>query len=283
MQFGRGGIGRGFIGNTSKGAPVDEDGNPIFIQLPTSWQAAKTDGERWRWAMEQSAIADPSRRSEVDLQWAQFLQAEFGVRDEFVGSVPFVVQGDEDEIADQEKPAWIVHELADTETVANLATGPKKLTLPDEFNHIAVINKVILRNDGSKRQALNQLVSVRMNRHQYPQAAATLAEVLKIVTEDYERESVQAQIDQIVKNWMEFDGTRIQLPGKAATLGIRYRNGSLISFTAQPIDIEALLADTKAYLQSGPPQLDYQKLQIENVGYQLVNENQAKYLQPIVA
>jgi len=276
-------LGRGFDMTASDGAPVDEDGNPVFIQFPKSWEAAKTDGERWRWALEQSAMADPSRRSEVDLEWAVFLQYEFGLDDEFGGPVPLFQQGDGAADGDEQVPAWVVHELKDSETIANLANGPKKLTLPDEFNHISVLKKVIARNDGSKRTALQQMVDVRMNRHQYPLAVEMLTEILELAKEDYDREQVQAQIDQIVKNWMEFDSLQLQMPGKAATVGIRYRNASLITFTALPIDIEALLRDTKSYLQSNPEQVDYQKTQVENVGYHLVNNNQQKYLGSPVA
>ena len=40
---------------------------------------------------------------------------------------------------------WAAHELADTETIAKLTTGVKRFTLPDEFNHIAILKAVIAR------------------------------------------------------------------------------------------------------------------------------------------
>ncbi len=44
--------------------PVDADGNPIFYQVPTSWDAAKNDGERWRWLLETMVEWHPARRNE---------------------------------------------------------------------------------------------------------------------------------------------------------------------------------------------------------------------------
>ncbi len=38
-----------YRGSAPQGAPVDADGNPIYHYVPKSWQAAQTDGQRWRW------------------------------------------------------------------------------------------------------------------------------------------------------------------------------------------------------------------------------------------
>ncbi len=141
----------------SKGAPVDADGNPVFHHKPESWVAAKTDGERWRWAMAQVVQWVPDRRSQVDLEWAGFLQSQFGVGAAAVGGppvIPFIKEGSADIDKPKDSGVWVAHELGDTETIAKLTTGVKRFTLPDEFNHIAILKAVIARNGGEKRQAL---------------------------------------------------------------------------------------------------------------------------------
>lgn len=271
----------GFGGRTSqKGAAVDENGKPILHQLPATWEAAQSDGERWRWALEQTAKSDTSRRSQVDLEWATFLKAEFGVGGASIAEPKPLQQGDD---SDEDGNSWAVHKLTDAETIARLATGTRRLNLPDEFNHIVIIKQVIAREDASHRSALEALIGVRMNRHQYPQAVELLKQVKKLATSRNDRQSIQTRIDQIVKNWIDFQNVQVQPAGTAATFDIRYRNGERASFTARQVNVEKLLNDTKAYLQSNPDRLEYEKIRIENVGFQLINGDRDNYLSSVVA
>jgi len=276
-----GGYGRGHWGSPSKGAPVDKDGNPVFHQKPESWNNAKSDGERWRWAMAQVVTHMPERRSQIDLQWAGFLQSQFGVGAAAIGGPP-VIQPLKASNADGEKPAdadvWAAHKLPDTETIAKLTTGVKRFNLPDEFNHIAILKVVIERGGSEKRQALESLIGERMNRHQYPQVAELLREMLKLASAGDDKKNVQARIDQIVKNWLQIESTTMQPAGSGAKFDIRYRNGSKATFEARPIRIDELLTDVRKYIESKPQQLDGAKLQIDNIGWMLIRNNEAKYL-----
>ena len=273
QRYGRFGMGY----SAQKGAPVNEDGDPILHAVPESWQAATSDGERWRWAMEESVEALPSWRSQIDMQWANFLQSQFGVNGGSFRPSPLNDEGNDD--AD----LWAVHKLPDSETIARLATGTKRFALPDEYSHIAIYQRVIERKDSNSRSALESLVNVRMNRHQYPQVVVLLKELKKNASTKDERKNIQNRIDQIAGNWVEFQSVQVQPAGTAATFDIRYRNGANASFTAQSVDIEKLLRDTQEYLQSKPKALEYQKLQIENVGMHLIDGDRDKYLGPPVA
>ncbi|HRA90405.1 MAG TPA: hypothetical protein PK992_20105, partial [Planctomycetaceae bacterium] len=236
---GYGHYGRGRWGApASKGAPVDADGNPVFHHKPDSWVAAKSDGERWRWAMAQVVLRVPNRRSQVDLEWAGFLQSQFGVGAAAVGGppvIPFAEDGDADGDTPKDSDVWAAHKLSDNETIAKLTTGVKRFALPDEFNHIAILKAVIARKGGEKRQALESLIGERMNRHQYPQAAELLRDVLKLASAGDDKKNVQARIDQIVRNWLQIESTSVQPAGKGATFDLRFRNGSKATFEARPI------------------------------------------------
>ena len=281
-------FGRGGWGMPSKGAPVDKDGNPVFHSLPESWNTAKSDGERWRWTMAQVIKHQAKRRSQIDLEWAGFLQSQFGVGAGAIGGPPVIQAGmvAENE-AGGEKPAdadlWAAHKLPDTATIAKLTTGVKRFNLPDEFNHIAILKTVIERGDDLKRQALESLINERMNRHQYPQAAELLREVKKLAANGDDKNGVQARIDQIVKNWMQIENTSMQPAGSGAKFDIRYRNGSKATFEARPIKIDELLTDVRKYIESKPQQLDGAKLQIDNIGWMLIRNNEAKYLDKSIA
>ena len=58
----------------------------------------------------------------------------------------------------------------------------------------------------------------------------------------------------------------------------RFRNGSRVNFIAYQIRMATLLKDVKAYIRSNPQRLDRHKLEINNIGWRLVHENQTRYI-----
>lgn len=272
---------------SDKGAPVDADGNPVFHRKPESWEAAKSDGERWRWAMAQVVTLNEKRQSDMDLEWATFLQAQFGVSGRAIGEPPVIMPVAKDGAADSEQAPksateWNAHKLPDTETIAKLTTGVKRFSLPDEFNPIVVLKNVIARKDASRRQAIELLVNERMNRHQYPQAAELIREIIAMASGD-DKKHQQDRLKQITGNWIQFEGASVFPAGTGAEVNIRYRNGSKASFDARPIRVEQLLLDVRKYLESNPEELEWQKTQIENIGWTLINGDLNKYLEASVA
>src|SRR5262249_47398933 len=91
------------------------------------------------------------------------------------------------------------------------------------------------------------------------------------------------RLDQIVGNWGRFEPVMTQPAGQGATVDFRFRNGNKVSFEAHEIDVVKLLGDVKAYLKSNPAQMDWQKLNITDIGYRLVSENQQQYVGKRVA
>ena len=274
--------GRGW-GPSEKGAPVDPEGRPVFHRLPQSWQAATSDGERWRWAMSEAARLDPKRQSEIELSWAAFLQSQFGTGSG--GAVlppPVVPLGKTNQAAD-DKPRNAdlhnAHQLPDNETIARLATGVKRFAVPDEFNCLLIAKAIVDRGDGLQTQAIEMLIGERMNRHQYPKAAALLKELLEIVPEA-QREGVQLRINQIEGNWLEFETTRTLPAGRAASLDIRFRNGKKVTFEASRIRVDKLLADIQQYLKTANDDLDWRRINPEEIGWRLLNDGKGEYLEP---
>lgn len=262
----------GRFGHTSPGAPVDENGKPILYSVPESWETSTSDGQRWRWAMKQVVTINAQQQSSMDLQWAQFLQSQFGVRPHS-HFAPQPLDG-----SDEPPEGVRLHTLPDDETIAHLATGDRRITLAQEFNHIAVLQQVIDRADGSQRPAIDQLIGIRMNRQQYPQTVQLLRAALELSANRGDRKRLQERIRQIEGNWIEFEHTRTQAPGKVTTLNLRYRNGSRVTFTAQPVDIERLLNDTRTYLESQPAELEWGRTQLMDLGNRLREEDGTKYL-----
>src|SRR5205814_10653767 len=65
-------------GQAVQGAPVDAEGNPIYHAVPKSWDAAETDGERWRWCLEQAVEVNAGLLNQSRMELANFLFNQFG-------------------------------------------------------------------------------------------------------------------------------------------------------------------------------------------------------------
>ncbi|HBC88810.1 MAG TPA: alpha-2-macroglobulin [Lentisphaeria bacterium] len=270
----------------TKGAPVDENGNPVFYKVPASFADAKSDGERWRWLLEEAIKSEPGSKNSILLQYAGFLSTQFGVetmayfrgyfgpRDDGDGNV------DEDADKDESGP-YAVHTLTEDETIAKLATGIKRFKLPDEYNYIKIYRKILADNDGFSASAINSLVDIFRNRRQYPKTADYLQESIKKYGDH--NNIKKNQLEQIIGNWCQFVGSRPLVAGKPAEVELSFRNGKAVSFEAFKIRVPELLNDVREYLKSNPKQLEWEKVDINDIGQRIVWNNQAKYLGDKVA
>ena len=121
-----------------QGSPVDESGKVVFFEVPQSWETAKNDGQRWRWALEQAVVCNRGKtlpenfdlekgfRQEVDFQIATFLQQQWGVQT--LAAWGFR-QNEEQEGSQRQNALSTLETLSDSETIAKLATGIQRFTL----------------------------------------------------------------------------------------------------------------------------------------------------------
>ncbi len=272
----RGG-GRGF--DAGKGAPIDEAGQPVYYAVPKSWELAANDGERWRWLLEQTALADPNQAAQTQWIFAEFLQSQFGVQTLAQWGTFFGDGGDDSAKPDATANPFALPTLTEDETIARLATGVKRFKLPDEFKPIRIWQKLADGQSAYAAMALDRLASVFTDRQQYTKAADYWRQGIK----RFGSEHRQAALDQIVKPWGRFENTSTQPAGQGATVDFRFRNGKQVAFTAQKVKIEQLLKDVKEYINRKPAEFDWQHIQIDTIGYDLLQENRAKYLGEQVA
>ncbi|MHB9026812.1 MAG: alpha-2-macroglobulin family protein [Armatimonadota bacterium] len=255
----------------SSGAPVGGDGKPVYYATPKSWEESYNDGERWRWAMAQAIAKDAGLTSEIRYYYANFLNSQFGVETMSAYGWYFRAQ-DDAQGGDKGAAMYALHTLDDDETIARLATGIKRFTLPDEFNPIKVYQQVAEGGGSHAKQALHTLGSIFENRRQYDRAA-----------EYWQRAGNKDRVAQILGNWGTFEPVMTQPAGKGARVAFRFRNGKKISFEAYAIKVDALLNDMKAYVKSNPRQLDWQKMRISDIGYHFVQDHPSMYLGAKVA
>ena len=265
-------------GRDNPGAPVDAQGNPVFHHVPKSFEAATTDGQRWRWALEQAAEFDPALADSVVLQRADFLWQQFGVQTMAYYGWRFG-RMQTDDTKQNESGTYALHTLGENETIARLATGVKRFELPDQFNFIKLYQQIAQKTDKNRLRALSQLGQIFENRRQYPKAADQWRECLKVE----KRPEFQSRLDQIVGNWGRFEPMQAEPAGHKGTTEFRFRNGKSVEFTAQEIKVQQLLDDVKAYLKSRPGRISWEKINIQDIGYLLVQQNQQQYVGPTVA
>ncbi|NUQ65716.1 MAG: alpha-2-macroglobulin, partial [Pirellulales bacterium] len=262
------------------GAPVDENGKPVYHQVPKSFETAQTDGQRWRWALEQAVEFNPQQADEVKLHFADFLWNQFDVQTMADYGWAFGRMATDDTKQD-ESGTYALHTLGENETIARLTTGIKRFELPDEFNFIKLYQQVADKpQSGWRIRALGQLAEIFENRRQYPRAAEFWRRLVEMAPED---DGHKHRLQQIVGNWGRFEPVMGQPASDKATVEYRFRNGKSVQFTAHAIKAQLLLDDVKAYVKSRPQELDWDMLNLENIGYRIVEQNQQKYLGEQVA
>src|SRR5207248_450152 len=93
----------------------------------------------------------------------------------------------------------------------------------------------------------------------------------------------ERRLEQIVGRWGRFEPGQVQPAGAKATVDFRYRNGNKVTFEAFAIKVPKLLDDVRAYLRSNPGRLEWDRFNIGNIGYLLVEKDQSQYLGDKVA
>ena len=186
---------------------------------------------------------------------------------------------DEDDGRKDEASAYELHTLKENETICRLATGIKRITLPDDYNHIVWYKRLAdgLNDNKSHETSSDNLARIFENRRQFPKAV----EYWKKSIENHgagRNQWRKIQISQITGNWGRFDGTMVQPSGDKADVGFVFRNGKKLKLRAYKVDTKRLLKDIKEYLKSNPRQLDYEKYNIGSIGHYLVNESWMKYV-----
>ncbi len=257
-----------YYNQSSKGASVDIDNNPIFYKIPASYADAKNDGERWRFFFNEAIKYDSaSFKESVFVDIATYAESQFGVH------TMAYLQSDK---LKKDGP-FAVHSLKDNETIAKCATGVQRFNLDEDYNYIKIYKQLV--EEYNSGNACNKLITIYKNRRQYPQAV----KYLKYAIEHFNYKHKQYELNQIIGNWGKFDQTNSKNAGMQANLSLKFRNATSVKFTAKKINMKQLFDDVKHYIKSNPTTLDWNKINIQDVGRKIVFKNETKYLEKTVA
>ena len=157
--------GTGIWGGGQTGDPVEADGSPVFYYTPRDFSQARNDGERWRWALSQAAEVDPNRLNQTRFRLASFLLGQFGTQtfNDSMSRWNSWWAGDRSTVPTD---PHLLESLKDEETMARLATGVKRFTVPDEFNPIKIFQKIA--DDKATGQGAEALGALAVDLHEPP-------------------------------------------------------------------------------------------------------------------
>ncbi|MGB1260819.1 MAG: MG2 domain-containing protein, partial [Akkermansiaceae bacterium] len=256
-------------GRSPQGAPVDSDGNALFYKIPATWEQAKNDGERWRWAIQQAAKHSPSNKDHYQLRWANFLRSQFGVTT--MAHYGWFGQMDSGE----QKGILAIHTLKDTETLAKLATGVKRFDLPADQNFIAIHQSLADRNE----TAADQLIRIYLDRRQHEKSAALLEKTIAKFASSRATKNRKKLLHQITGNWGQFDSVRGSSPaGIEPTVSYTFRNAKSVTITAREVDMDSMVNNLWKYLEGNPLKLKWDLVNLSNLANSLVNGTRKKYV-----
>ena len=235
-------------------AAVDEAGQPILWPVPADWASAQSDAERVRWALQRlDALSDKTKSANAQFAWANFLHSQFSVdtlqehawflRGHILPRPQSATDG-----ADEPTGILAVHTLSDQETIAKLSSGIRRFSLPDDLNPLLIYQRLATGRGEIAELAQAQVVATYLNRRQYDRAAEQLRSSIERFGDKgrFKRQ----ELDSITKPRGAFDPVPAQPAGQAAHVSLVFRNARSAAFKAQRVDLEALLADLKAFYRN---------------------------------
>jgi uncharacterized protein YfaS (alpha-2-macroglobulin family) len=250
----------------TEGPPWSKDA-PILYQIPNTWQSARTDGERWRFALSEKSRLNPASAPATTLELARFSESQFGTQT--LASYGWWQQQD----PESAKGILEMDTLAEDECLAKTSDGVRRFTLPPD-QHFITLYRSILNEVPSAGDALAQ---VFLNRHQPAKARDALTQTIAKHGPG-DNDSRKKLLNQITGNWGRFEPSETVPTGTKPKLPLVFRNAALIKLSAAPVDMAAVIDDTTTYIQSNPRELDWEKLSPSQIASRIIREDDSKYI-----
>ncbi|MBO5761359.1 MAG: hypothetical protein J6S53_07445 [Lentisphaeria bacterium] len=202
--------------------PVNKAGEPLLYKIPVSFENAVNDGERLRycWEIMQHAPVNSSIYKEGKLFFADFLYKEF--------DFSFLDEELKREYCNYEENMEKLRSLKENESICRLASGVKKITLPEEYNYIRLF-----------RESENFLLLARIfsSRLQLEKAVQYYRKALK---KNPGNKNILNEIKNITGNSGMLLPVKMSVEGEEAAIKLIYRNAESASVTVRKLDWKKL-------------------------------------------
>ena len=263
-----------YLYHTERSAPTNPQGNPIYYELPKTFDEAKNDGERWRFYLNKLAETNENNRQSSLRDWADFVSNQFGVATLAYNQNYFNTDN-----VQKEKSIFSLSSLTDEETIAKLASGIRRFTPPKSHNAILIYQSLAKYDSNIAIDAAAKLASIYQNRRQLKRAITYWQRAIKISEKiGLNKEYYQTQLDQIVGAWGHFEPNTSGITGTQLKIQYKYRNGSQVKLELFALDAEKLLREIKTHTKKGVKHFKWTSVQLDRIGYEIVQENQRKYI-----
>jgi len=250
----------------TEGAPWSKNA-PVLYQVPSSWETAKNDGERWRFALSETSKLDPKSVPLIILDLARFSASQFD--SETLSSYGWWQQQD----PESAKGILEMDTLAEDECLAKTSDGVRRFKLPADQHFIALYRSIL----NEIPMAGDSLAQVFLTRRQ-PDKARDVLEQTIAKHGPGDNGSRKKLLKQITGNWGRFEQTETVPAGVKPKLPLVFRNASNIKLSAAPVDMAAVLSDSIAYLKSNPRELDWQRVNPSQIARHIILKDGSKYV-----
>ena len=208
-------------------APVDENGEPIFYEVPRTWAVAKNDGERWKFANAMRADVDEAGRRNSAWSLGDFAYNQFGVHK---------LRGE----ADLEKLIGDLRSLDDDETITRLANGVKRFKLPVEYNYIRMWREL---------EDYARIAQVYERRYQFVKAC----EMWKKAGEGYSNYVERISSPNVVLS----GNVPIVSYKKRGRFEVNFRNADELEFSLSKVNVAKFLEELKSDIKNNRKRDNY--------------------------
>ena len=195
-------------------SPVNSDGSPLFYSVPSNFDLAKNDGERLRFLLAKAG-------KEGEQMLADFLCRQLDPS----GNWRWVYRT----YQSTKEGEQFLKSLSDGETLAYLANGFQRISLPDDQNYIAIYRKY------GKYKVLGDLYVAR---RQFPRALREYQAALKASPKD---KGLMERIHQLKDNLCMLAPVKVQTAGREPELTLIYRNAVEAEVTVRSLDEKKIL------------------------------------------
>ena len=252
----------------TEGVPWIKDG-PLLFGVPDSWDAAKNDGERWRFALARLAGFNIALAADSVLERANFSASQFELD-------RLARYGGWNQDPDDAKALAEIEGLGDDEVLTRTSDGVRRFKLPPEHHFIALFRSII-DTPRVGEQAGDALVRVFLNRRQLTKAREVLEKVIAAHGAG-PADSRKQLLAQITGNWGRFEPAATVPEGSRPKIPLVFRNATSVQFTAAPIDMDAVLADTISYLKGNPREVEWERVNPSAIASRIIADDRSKYV-----
>ncbi|MFN0079780.1 MAG: alpha-2-macroglobulin family protein [Prosthecobacter sp.] len=259
---------------------VGDDPTVWFLITPATFEAAKSDGERWRWALAQLDALGGRHRTTASMLTARVMAGVFTARvlPGLSGESPIVGQQPV-----PEKPELALHTLDDNETVIIVGGSLRRLRLPPDFSFMAHLKTAALDEglDEATRESITTLLAMEWSaRWQHDR---TLAFLRQLPRNQAKKAAASEGPSWIESPQLSFSSSGPQVAGTPAKLRVMSRNVTRVKFTAQAVDMRKIITDIERHMRQSEKQQEGKKDEwkwraIEGLHMRLTGKDAAQWL-----